>query len=845
MTSPAPTPQPTGTRSSKQSDSTGKTRTKKARGAIWLAIGVAIAWLLLSGAAGPLSGRLSEVQSNDNASFLPASAESTRVADEQAAFSESTAFPVLVVVSRPDGAALSPEDLAAATAYAESIPGLQFETGVTIADFLDPTPILPIPAQDGKAVLINVSLDSQRATENLADGSLVIAGITGAMRTAAGDYPDVQINVTGPAGILSDLIKVFGAIDIQLLGATLLVVIIILVFVYRSPFIWVLPIISALLANAMAGAIVYVLAANDIIVLNGQSQGILTVLVIGAATDYALLMIARYREELQHFESHIDALKAAWRGVVEPIVASGATVSIGLLCLLLSELNSNRSLGPVGAVGIVACLAVLLTLLPALLAIPVVSIPLVAVLTPILVWLTLEVFGLEPNIAPFAAAGGALAFIAIIFCVVIGVLRAVRPHSGPFSRDRIQPGRWVFWPRIPHYGAEVVEGRGLWSRVANLVGKRPRITWVVTGLALLVLAGFTGTLRSDGITTTEAFTDQNVDSVIGQRVLEKHFAAGLGTPTIIIANEGSEAALIELVSNTPGVAEVVPFTDMPMGPPGGMPMGGDASGAPADTSGADATAPTTGMPAAMGAGDIKVVDGRIQLLVTLQDPADSLAAEETVALLRDEVDTVAGADAIVGGQTAAQYDVDQSSLRDRNLIIPVVLVVIFFVLMLLLRSILAPVLLIATVVLSYFATLGLCALLFNNVFAFPGSDTSFPLFAFVFLVALGVDYNIFLMTRVREESIKLGTRPGILKGLRVTGGVITSAGIVLAATFLVLGVLPLVFLRELGLAVAIGVLLDTFVVRSTLVPALAYDIGRKVWWPSKVSRQEQPAEISG
>lgn len=810
-----------------------KTQRRRARGAIWLAIGVAIAWLMLSGAAGPLSGRLSEVQSNDNASFLPASAESTLVANEQAKFSESTSFPILVVVSRPDGGALSPGDLEQANAYAGSIPGLALESGGTVADYLDPGPIIPIPAEDGKAVLISVSLNADRATENLADGSLVLAGITTAMRDAAATYPDVQINVTGPGGILSDLIKVFGAIDIQLLGATLLVVILILVFVYRSPFIWVLPIISALLANAMAGAVVYVLAANDIIVLNGQSQGILTVLVIGAATDYALLMIARYREELHHYESHIDALKAAWRGVVEPIVASGATVSIGLLCLLLSELNSNRSLGPVGAVGIVACLAVLLTLLPAFLAIPVVSIPLVALLAPILIWLTLEVFGLEPNIAPFAGAGGALAFVAIIFCIVIGILRAVRPHSGPFSRDRIQPGRWVFWPRIPRYGVEVAEGRGLWSRVASLVGKRPRITWIVTGLVLLILAGFTGTLKSDGLTTTEAFTDQNVDSVIGQRVLEQHFAAGLGTPTIIIANAGSEQALMDVVASTPGVAAVAPLTDMPMGAPGGMPMGDEAMG--------DQAMGDPAMPAeAMGPGSIKVVDGRIQLLVTLQDPADSLAAEETVALLRDEVDTVAGADALVGGQTASQYDVDQSSLRDRNLIIPVVLVVIFIVLMLLLRSILAPVLLIITVLLSYFATLGLCALLFNNVFAFPGSDTSFPLFAFVFLVALGVDYNIFLMTRVREESIKLGTRPGILKGLRVTGGVITSAGIVLAATFLVLGVLPLVFLRELGLAVAIGVLLDTFVVRSTLVPALAYNIGRKIWWPSKLSRQEQP-----
>jgi RND superfamily putative drug exporter len=652
--------------------------------------------------------------------------------------------------------------------------------------------------------------------ENLSDGRLAIAGIVDAIRSAAADYPDVQVNVTGPAGILSDLVKVFGAIDIQLLGATLLVVILILIIVYRSPFIWVLPIISALLANSMAGAVVYVLANADIIVLNGQSQGILTVLVIGAATDYALLMIARYREELHHYESHITALKVAWRGVVEPIVASGATVSIGLLCLLLSELNSNRSLGPVGAVGIIACLAVLLTLLPALLAIPVVSIPLVAVLTPILAWIGLEVLGLEPSIGPFAAAGGGLGLVAIAFCVVIGIMRAVRPHAGPFSRDRIQPGRWVFWPRVPHYEAQVVENTGgLWGRVAAGVGRRPRSTWVVTALVLLVLAGFAGTLKADGITTTEAFTDAaTTDSVIGQKVLEQHFAAGLGTPTIVMTNEASAQDIMSVVQQTPGVSSVMAFTGLP-------PMAPGAQDAPP-----------------------KVVDGRVQLEVTLADPADSAQAEQTISLLRDRVDSVPGADALVGGQTASQLDVDISSLRDRNLIIPVVLVVIFIVLMLLLRSILAPVLLMVTVLLSYFATLGVCSLLFEQVLGFPGADTSFPLFAFVFLVALGVDYNIFLMTRVREESIRLGTRPGVLKGLRVTGGVITSAGIVLAATFLVLGVLPLVFLRELGLAVAIGVLLDTFVVRSTLVPALAYDIGRRVWWPSRLARAEGPTTES-
>ena len=781
---------------------------RTARRAIWAAIAVVVAWFLISGAAGPLSGRLSEVQENDNASFLPASAESTLVADEQAAFIENPSLPILVVVSSPGGGPLSAEGQEQAAALAAAIPDLQVESGATVADFTDGSAVAAIPSQDGEAILINVSLTSSQFGERLDDGRLAVAGIVEAIRGVAGDYPDVQVNVTGPGGILSDLIKVFGAIDIQLLGATLLVVIIILIVVYRSPFIWVLPIISALLANTMAGAVVYALANADIIVLNGQSQGILTVLVIGAATDYALLMIARYREELHNYESHIAALKVAWRGVVEPILASGATVSVGLLCLLLSELNSNRSLGPVGAVGIVACLVVLLTLLPALLAIPVVSLPLLALLVPILAWIALEVVGQEPQIGPFAATGGVLAVLAIIFCIVIGILRAFRPHAGPFSKDRIPPGRWVFWPRVPRADHVVNEGKGMWAKVANGVGRRPRITWVVTALVLLILAGFTATLKADGITTTESFTNaDSVDSVIGQEVLQDHFAAGLGTPAIVVANADRLDDVASVVASTPGVDSVSAFTGAPAGPPGDQP-----------------------------AAEPKIVDGRGLLQVTLSDPADSTAAEDTIALLRDRVDTIDGADALVGGQTAAQLDVDISSMRDRNLIIPIVLVVIFVILMVLLRSILAPVLLIVTVVLSYFATLGLCALLFNEALAFPGADTSFPLFAFVFLVALGVDYNIFLMTRVREESIKLGTRPGIIKGLRVTGGVITSAGIVLAATFLVLGVLPLVVLRELGLAVAIGVLLDTFVVRSTLVPALAYDLDNRIWWPSRLSR---------
>ena len=779
------------------------TRSRSGRKAVWIAVAVAIGWLLIGSVAGPLSGKLSEVSSNDNASFLPASAESTLVANEQAAFSEGSSLPVLIVLTRPDGAPLTPRSRGR-RGIAESIPGLPVED-TTVADFLDPGPIVPIPSQDGQALLINVPLNADKAGENTPSGELALAVITESIREGATDVGGLQVNVTGPAGILTDLIAIFGAIDTALLGATALIVAIILIFVYRSPFIWVIPLLGSLMALTAASAIVYVLAKNEVLVLNGQSQGILTVLVFGAATDYALLTIARYREELHHHALHTDAIKAAWRGTVEPITASAATVIIGLMCLLLSELNSNRSLGPVGAAGILGALVVSLTFLPALLAIPSIVLPVLAFLIPTVIGLGLSLVSDIP-IGPFAAVGGLLAVATILGWVVFGIMRIRRPEWGPFSREKFPPGRWAFWPKVPREDDVDERLSGLWSKLAGSVGRRPRKTWIVTALVMLIFAGFSLTLKADGITTTEAFVNET-DSVIGQDQLAEHFPGGLGTPTIVIANEAALPAVVAATQGTAGVAEVIPFT-------GGNP--------------GDPTAST----------DPLIVDGRAQLVVTLTAAADSAEAEDTVRLIRENVRTIDGADALVGGQTASQLDVDTASLRDRNLIIPVVLIVIFLVLVLLLRSIAAPVLLMGTVVLSFFATLGVCAIFFNHVFGFAGADTSFPLFAFVFLVALGVDYNIFLMTRVREESINIGTRPGILKGLTVTGGVITSAGIVLAATFLVLGVLPLVFLRELGFAVAVGVLLNTFIIGSTLVPALAYDIGQRVWWPSRLTKAD-------
>lgn len=785
-------------------------RTPGARKGVWLAIAVAIGWLMISSWAGPLAGQLSQVQENDNAAFLPSSAESTLVAEEQAQFADSTAIPLLVVVSKPDGGQFAAADQQAIGQLIQQIPNLQVPDGDQVSAYLDPVPLIPIPSEDGDAVLINVAVNGDRGSALLDNGEIAFLGIVEVIREAATAYPDLQVNVTGPGGFLADLIEVFGAIDTTLLIATALVVAIILIFVYRSPFLWLIPLIAAGIALSTASALVYILADNDVVVLNGQSQGILTVLVFGAGTDYSLLLVSRYREELHRHRLHTTAIRRALRGTVEPIVASGATTSIGLMCLLLSELNSNKSTGPVAAIGIVAAVTVMLTFLPALLAIPSFVLPILAFLVPTIIGLAIG-FLVDVPLTPFLAAGGLFAAITIVGWIVFGIARV--KGKGPFTRERFPSGSWAFWPRTPRFGQEDIKMSGLWAKIAGSVGRRPRVTWIATALVLLFLAGFSTTLKADGVATSESFVNaEEVDSVIGQEILVENFAAGLGSETLITAKADAAVDVLEAVEATEGIDSVVWQTDLPPGAPGQM-----------------MAEPT-------------VVDGRVLLLATLTAPPDSDEAEVLIGELREDLAGIPGADTRVGGPTAVAYDIDKANLRDRNVIIPLVLFVISIILIILLRSLVAPLLLIGTVILSFFATLGACAIAFNHIFNFPGADASFPLFAFVFLVALGVDYNIFLMTRVREESKTIGTRPGILRGLTVTGGVITSAGIVLAATFLVLGVLPLVALRQVGFAVALGVLIDAFIVRTTLVPALAYDIGRKVWWPSALARAEQPTD---
>ncbi|SDQ32546.1 MMPL family transporter [Quadrisphaera sp. DSM 44207] len=785
-------------------------------GALLAVLGV---WLALAGVGGPLVGRLSEVQRNDNASFLPEEAESSAVSERAGAFAGSDALPFFVVLEREGGLAAS--DAPAVQQWIAGLPDVEVEVAdadpVPLGDLLADEPVVPVPSRDGAALLVPVPLDAQAAGENLPDGEPALFGAAQALRTSlAADVeaasPGLQAWVTGPGGVLADFVTAFAGIDGRLLQVSLAVVFVILLLVYRSPLLPVAALLAALFALAAAGALVYPLADAGAIDINGQSQGILFILVVGAATDYALLLVARYREELHEHPSKYTAMRRAWRASLEPIAASAATVVLGLLCLLLADLGSTRGLGPVGAIGIVAALVSSLTLLPVLLLVPVVLLLLVALAV-----------AAGAGAALAGAAGAAVgAAVVVLAAAVLAALRwrALHAHGRHVAGGHDAPwyarapsGRWLFWPRVPHldhaHSAGVVGARGLWGRVSSLVGRRPRAVWVLTLAALLGLAAFVPQFEADGVEQTDVFRDR-VESVVGQEVLLGHFPGGSGTPALVLADE----------ADLPQVLEVVTATD-----------------------GVQAAVATSAAPAAPGAppGPPLVVDGTVQVQATLQPPAGSPEAEDVVADLRTRLDAV-GTDVLVGGQTASNLDVREASERDLRVIVPAVLAVILVVLVLLLRSLVAPVLLVAANVLSFAATIGASAILFGDaVLDLPGGDPAIPLYGFVFLVALGIDYSIFLTTRVREESVARGTRPGTLVGLAVTGGVITSAGVVLASTFGALATIPILFLLQIAVIVALGVLLDTLVVRSLLVPAAVYDIGSRVWWPSRLSREHPEA----
>jgi RND superfamily putative drug exporter len=674
---------------------------------------VLVFWIAVFAVAGPLAGKLNSAQQNDASSWLPQNAESTQVVELAKQFSPSDVFPALVVYERPDGP-ITPADQAKAAADARRFATIQDVTGKVIG---------PIPAKDGRALQVIVPV---RVAEE-GNGWEELAPRVEEMRAIAQANPGgLGVYVTGPAGYFADFSKVFSGFDATLLYITAAIVIVILLITYRSPVLWLLPLTTVFVALTAAQAVIYLLAKNAGLTVNAQTAFILTVLVFGAGTDYALLLTARYREELRRHADRHEAMAVALGRAAPAIIASGFTVILSLLTLLVAELNSTKSLGPVMAIGIAVGLLAMITLLPALL---------------------------------------------VIF------------------------GRWVFWPRRPTLGSPEPTEHGLWARIGQRMAPRPRLVWIVTAVILGALALGVTQLEANGLQSKDSFRTKP-EAVAGEAALARHFPAGEGNPVQVIGNADAAPQLQAAVAATPGVTAV--------------------------------TRPV-------------VRDGYAYLEGTLTSAADSQAGFDTVDRLRSTVHAIPRAEAKVGGGSAVNLDIQRATRHDRNLVVPLVLVVVLVVLGLVLRAIVAPLLLVATVVLSFAAALGVSALVFDHLFGFAGADPAFPLWTFVFLVALGTDYNIFLMTRVHEESRRYGTRRGALVGLAATGGVITSAGIVLAGTFAALGTLPLVFITEIGFAVAFGVLLDTFVVRSVLVTALNLDVGRWIWWPSRLHRKRDVA----
>jgi RND superfamily putative drug exporter len=681
----------------------------------WSKWAVLALWIVVLVLAAPMAGKLTGVEKNDNSAWLPGSAEATKVSDLQKQFSSSDIAPAVIVYEHTGG--ITAADRTKVAADVQAIAGVTGISGQVAG---------PLESKDGAGleVIAPIKVDSA-GWDKIVDSTDAIKKITGT------GTDGLKVYLTGPAGQAADSSSAFNGIDGTLLYTTLAVVAIILLITYRSPILWLLPIMSAGVALTSAQAVIYLLAKHAGLVVNAQSAGILTVLVFGAGTDYALLIVARYREELRKHADRHEAMQMALHRAGPAIIASAATVAVGMSILTMAQVNSTSGLGPVAALGIVVGLLAMITLLPALL---------------------------------------------VIF------------------------GRWLFWPVRPKFGTAEPTATGLYAKLGGRIARRPRTVWISTVVVLGVLAVGLVQLNANGLSSGDTFTTKQ-PSQIGLEALARHFPAGGGSPVIVVANAASADQVRQVLAGTPGITAVA---------------------------------------------DPIVKNGLVELDGTLQTAPDSHAAQDTVKQVRTAVHALPGADAKVGGTTAMTIDINRANQHDNRLIIPLVLLVVLLILGLLLRAIVAPLLLMATVVLSFAAALGVSALVFRHVFHFGGEDTSFPLYVFVFLVALGIDYNIFLMTRIREEAQQHGTHRGALTGLAATGGVITSAGIVLAGTFSALGSLPLVAFAEIGFAVAFGVLLDTLVVRSVLVTALTLDIGRWVWWPSKLTRvpdEQVPAEL--
>ncbi|WP_301176786.1 MMPL family transporter [Actinomadura geliboluensis] len=651
---------------------------------------VLLTWVVVTVLATPLAGRLSDVVQANSSAELPRGAQSTRVEELVSRFPGGELAPGVIAYVRQAG--ITPADRAKA------------EADRTALAPLAAGPIgRAVPSADGRALMLTVPLKD--------DGALTDRAERLRDRAFSNAPPGLDVRLTGPAGAALDVGDAFEKVDKPVLIATVALVAVVLLLTYRSPVLWLLPIVNAAIALQVTGAVVYLLGRHAGLYVADGTSTILNALVFGVSTDYALLLLARYREELRRHPDRHDAMRAALRRAAAPIAASAATVSLGLLCLLAARMGFNYALGPVGAIGVAGGLLVVMSLLPALLVIL---------------------------------------------------------------------GRWVFWPRIPRYG-DTPSGRGAWDRIGHRIAARPRLVWVgglavLGALAAACLGISTGLDRAHFLTSTPS-------STVGERLLAQHYPGGQGRPLQVVTEKPD--TVTAALRDAPGVARV-------------------------------------GTPQTSADGTL----ARFEVVLTA--PPDSATAKRTVRDLRAAVP-----DALFGASTAAEIDLADAQAHDRTVVIPLVLAVVLLILIALLRALVAPILVVATVVGSYFAALGASWLLFRHVFGFPALDIQVALMGFLFMVALGVDYNLFLVSRVREETVRAGHRTGVLRGLGVTGGVISSAGLVLAATFGVLAAMPVTMMVQIGVLVSLGVLLDTFFVRSVIVPALALDAGPRFWWPAR------------
>jgi RND superfamily putative drug exporter len=801
------------------------------RRAKWTVFALWFVAIFIAVGAAELPTKFEEAENNEATSYLPGDAESTKALDATEQLQKGEIATAVIVYRNDSGltaanfrtieenvaamtekryegviadgatAASGGETPAAAQEKAAGVlsgePGCGTSTSTIPGQPADYAPFVgPVCSPDGKSAIvssyINAEGEGDRIVDPVKDWRDVIENPGGGL----------EVKITGGAGFSADAIEVFEGINGTLLLAAVSLVIFLLIVIYRSPIFLFIPLIAVIFAEMLSRSIGYGVSELGV-TINGQSSSIMSVLVLGAGTDYALLLVARYREELHHTADKHVAMRTALESAGPAIFASALTVIAALLCLLLAKVNGTSGLGPIAAIGIACAALSMLTLLPAL----------------------LTIFGRRafwpfvphtPETAPRAEAmpawsqrhivegsGFKATAIVVLACLVVAIpivlvivlinwlLRALSGRRIP-SLFAYTFDRAVFTPyEVRRYKLEHAADatHGFWARVGQRVSISPRrVMFGSVGVLLIFCAGFA--FFSTELTSEDTYREE-VESVEGQTLLNKSFPSGKTALTdIVVANPGEVGAVRSAVAGIDGVEEV--------------------SGPVA-----------TGEPGTL-------------VQTTLEPNPYSTDAFDLIEPIRDAAQG-AEPEALVGGPSAVEFDVRDAAAWDSTVIPPIILIVVFLILIALLRAVTAPLVLVGTVILSFLAALGVGYFTFDVLFDFPGSDPSLPLFAFVFLVALGVDYNIFLVARAREETEKHGSEQGMLRALAVTGGVITSAGIVLAGTFSVLAVLPLTFLTELGFVVAFGVLLDTFLVRCLLVPSIALSLGDRFWWPSSLS----------